>query len=68
MKLYFQNSKGEERLISDVDSEDEAMKRIKKFCRERDFAIPYWRNWGALDDSGITYDVGSHTEFFKLKR
>jgi hypothetical protein len=68
MKLYFQNYKGEERLIADVDSEDEAIMRIKKFCSDRDFTIPYWRNWGYLDSDGVTYDVGSHTEFFKLRR
>lgn len=68
MKLYFQNSKGEERPIAEVDSREDAMRRIKKFCLDRDFTIYYTRCWGELDKDGITYDVGSHTEFFKLKR
>lgn len=68
MKLYFQNSSGKEILISDVDNEEEAASRIKKFCNDRDFKIYYTRCWGSLEEDGITYDVGSHFEFFKLKR
>lgn len=66
MKLLFKNSMGKEITIADVADEREAMKEINKFCAERDFTIPYYRYWGSLDEDGITYDVGSHTEFFKL--
>ena len=68
MKLYFQNSNGKERLVADVENQEDAMSEIKKFCNERDFRIYYTRAWGDLDKDGITYDVGSHTEFFVLKR
>lgn len=65
MKLVFQNSRGHERTIADVKTADEAYSEIKKFCRERDFHIYYTRI--LQDDDGVTvYDVGSHTEFFKL--
>lgn len=64
MKLVFQNASGVERAIADVESQDEAMSKIKKFCYERDFRIPYTRVWEK--DNIVTFDVGSHTEFFKL--
>ena len=65
MKLVFQNSQGHERTIADVKTDDEAYSEIKKFCRERDFRIYYTRVW--QDNDGVTvYDVGSHTENFKL--
>ena len=68
MKLYFKNSSGKELLIASVEDEEEAIREIKKFCEERDYNIPYWRGWGSIDGDGIWYDVGSHTEFFILKR
>lgn len=68
MKLLFRNSNGNNRVIANVDNEDEAMIEIKKFCDERDFKIPYYRVWGSLDNDGINYDVGSHTEFFILRK
>lgn len=64
MKLVFQNSMGNERKIADVEDKDEAMRKIKKFCLERDFKIMYTRCWEK--DGVTTFDVGSHTEFFKL--
>lgn len=65
MKLVFQNSRGHERTIADVKTEDEAYSEIKKFCYERSFHIYYTRVW--QDSDGVTvYDVGSHTENFKL--
>ena len=66
MKLLFQTSNGSERVIAEVDSQDDVMAEINKFCNERDFSIPYVRCWGSLDDDGIWYDVSSHTEFFRL--
>lgn len=64
MKLVFQNSMGNERKIADVEDKDEAMRKIKKFCYERDFKVPYMRTW---EKDGVTWiDVSSHTEFFKL--
>lgn len=66
MKLLFQNSSGEERVIADVDSQEDAVAEIKKFCDDRDFTIPYCRCCGDLDEDGITYDVGSWSENFRL--
>lgn len=65
MKLYFENSRGEKRLIAEPQTEQEAMKVIKEFCDERDFKIYYTRAW-KTPDGYKKYDVGSHTEFFIL--
>lgn len=65
MKLVFQNANGHERVVANVETTDDAYSEIKKFCRERDFHIYYTRIW--QDEDGVTvFDVGSHTEFFKL--
>lgn len=39
---------------------------IKK--RNSKFKIYYIRHWGDINFEGITYDIGSHTEFYKIKR
>lgn len=65
MKLYFENSMGERRLIAEPTTEEEANKEIHKFCENRNFKIYYTRSW--RDDDGLkVFDVGSHTEFFYL--
>lgn len=66
MELYFVGGNDNKRLVSYVDNVDEAVDKIKEFCEERDYKIPYWRSWGNLDNNGITYDVGSWSQFFKL--
>ena len=65
MKLYFENSYGDRRVIAEPQTEDEAYKEIYKFCGDRNFEIYYVRTWRTAD--GLKeYDVGSHTEFFYL--
>lgn len=67
MKLIFENSYGEERVIAEPQTEEEAWKYIHQFCKERNFKIYYVRGW--MDNNNrITYDVGSHTEFFHLEK
>ena len=65
MKLYFEDSKGEKRLIAEPISEESAMKIIYEFCEERDFKIYYVRTW-KTPEGYKKYDVGSHLEFFYL--
>ena len=63
MKLYFQNSKGNRRLIAEPTTEEEVNEEIDKFCKDRNFEIYYTRAW--RDKEGLKwYDVGSHTEYF----
>ena len=65
MKLIFENSNGEERVIAEVDNIDEAFDEIHKFCDERDFKIYYTRQW--RENNRTTFDVGSWSEFFHLE-
>ena len=66
MKLYFENSLGKKRLINEIKTEEEAFKEIKKFCDEHKFKIYYIRTWKD-DNKNMVYDVGSHTEFFRIQ-
>ena len=67
MKLYFENSIGERRVIAEPQTEKEADKEVHKFCKDRNFKIYYVRTW--RDDNGFkVYDVGSWSEFFYLEQ
>lgn len=60
--LYFQNSRGEYRLLMANVTEEEAWKEMQKFMNEHNFTSYYTRSW---EINGVkTYDVGSWTEFF----
>lgn len=64
MKVYFENSNGERRPISDeIKTREEAFGFINKFLDDHNYTSYYTRMW--CDDEGWTwFDVGSHTEFF----
>lgn len=64
--LYFIRSNGERILVEPKIKEDNTIKFIKKFVKEKNpnFEIYYIRSWKT--EEGIMYDVGSHTEFFLL--
>ena len=63
MKLYFENSYGEERLIAEVQNEEEAFKEIHKFLDDHNYKSYYTRTWMRNNNKKV-YDVGSHSEFF----
>lgn len=65
MKLYFENSHGERRIIAEPETEEEAYKEMSKFCKDRNFKIYYIRNW-MTSDGLKKFDVGSWSEFFYL--
>ena len=65
MKLYFQNSRGIERLIAEPLNNEEVNKEIDKFLDDNNFKSYYSRVWEA--DGRLVFDVGSHTEFFILE-
>ena len=65
MKLYFQNSRGVERLIAEPLNKQEVNKEIDKFLDDHNFKSYYTRVWEA--DGRLVFDVGSHTEFFILE-
>lgn len=66
MKLIFKNSRGEERVIAEPQTEEAAMEYIYQFCEERNFKIWYVRTW--MSGNCKKYDVDSHTEFFYLEK
>lgn len=63
MKLYFQNSLDQRKLIGEPSTAEESRKIIHDFCAERNFKIYYTRTW-VTPGGEKYYDVGSHTEFF----
>ena len=68
MKLYFEDRYGRLREIADVETKDEVNSAIAEFLKQYRFTSYYTRYWitDGEEVSYITYDVGSHTEFFKL--
>ena len=62
MKLYFENSLGEERLIAERKTVKEIYKAISKFLEEHNYTSYYSRSFPK--DGRIKIDVGSYTEFF----
>lgn len=65
MKLYFENSQGEEKLLGEYESHQACYDAMMKFCEEHNFKSRYQRFWE--DENGTHYDVGSHTKFFRMK-
>lgn len=68
MYLYFQHSDGSLSLVAECEK-DEAGKYMMDdlHARNPSFKVYYVRSWGD-DEEGYTYDVSSHTEFYKLSR
>lgn len=67
--LYFQDSLGNERLVKADPREDEVGSAIIEYVHtlNPNYKIYYTRSW--MTDTGDTiYDVGSHTEFFILRK
>ena len=65
MKLYFQNSRGVERLIAEPSNREEVVKEINKFLYVHNYKSYYTRVW--KEDGRLVFDVGSYTEFFILE-
>ena len=64
MKLYFQNSQKEERLIAEVQTEQDALEEIDKFLDAHNYKSYYTRTW--VENGRKWYDVGSWSEYFIL--
>lgn len=65
--LYFKRSTGEMVLVE--KNVDNPIPKIKEYIKKLNpkYEIHYIRSWTRED--GVTmYDVGSHTEFFHLKK
>lgn len=76
MKLYFRNSIGKDRLISERKDYKEIDKDIDNFLRDHNFKSYYSRTWyelkgdktvhGIREEGRFVFDVGSHSEFFEM--
>ena len=60
------NSKGHAKVISNPVTKKEAIEDILSFCKKNHYDVPYMR----INDypEYWEFDVGSHTEFFKLHK
>ena len=65
MKLIFQNSRGEERVIAKPQNKKEAVKEINKFLDDHNFKSYYTRIWE--ENGRLIYDVGSWSEFMVIE-
>lgn len=70
--VFFENSYGQERVIAEVQTMEEAFAVIREFCTDRDYNIHYTRYWvNEKEYEGspcfdLTFDVGSWSEFFHI--
>lgn len=62
-KVFFENSRGERRLIAKVDTLRECRAAIQKFLADHNYKAPYWRVWESAANEA-QFDVGSYSEFF----
>ena len=62
--LYFEDSNGDFRFVCKCE-EEEVGAQITEYIHSinPNFKIYYMRSW-ADEKGGITYDIGSHAEFF----
>lgn len=65
MKLYFRNSRNQERLLSEPPTIEDMWNDINLFMNEHKFKSYYQQ----ICDNGerLIIDVGSHTEFFEVE-
>lgn len=65
IRLIFQNSKYEERVIAEITNIEEVSKEINKFLKDHNFKSYYTRV--CCENDRLKFDVGSHSEFFYLE-
>ena len=65
VKLIFQNSRGEERVIAEPSNREEVNKEINKFLDAHNFKSYYTRVWA--ENGRLIFDVGSWSEFMIIE-
>ena len=65
MKLIFQNSRGEERVIAAPQNKKEAVKEINKFLDDHNYKSYYQNVCGC--ENGVRIDFGSWSEFLYIE-
>ena len=66
MRLLFQNSRGEERVIAEPQNREEVIKEINKFLDDHKYKS-YYMNVCEDDNGRLRIDVGSWSEFFYIE-
>lgn len=66
MKLIFQNSRGEERVIAEPTNREEISKEINKFLDDHNYKS-YYMNVCEDDNGRLRIDVGSWSEFMIIE-
>ena len=64
MRLYFQNSMGKRKFISQVYFMKEISAIIADVLEEHNYKSYYTRIWYEKEKKELWFDVGSHSEFF----
>lgn len=64
MKLFFQNSRHQERLIAEPNNKEEVINAINEFLDDHSFKSYYTRVWE--EEGRLKLDVGSWSEVFIL--
>lgn len=64
MRLYFENSYGKRRHISQVENIKEIHTIIADVLEDYGYKSYYTRIWYEKDKKELWFDVGSHSEFF----
>lgn len=77
MKLYFRNSQGKERLITECETIQEVTAAINQFLADHNYKSYYTRIWYEPEgtktpyyirtEGRFVYDVGSWSEFMELE-
>lgn len=65
--IEFENTYGERRKIGSTANRLKANRIIQKFLNSHEYKAPYWRII-SLEDNIEQIDVGSHTEFFYIRK
>lgn len=65
--VEFENTYGERREIGFAATKSKANQIIQKFLNSHKYKAPYWRII-SLEDNIEQIDVGSHTEFFYIRK
>ena len=66
MKVYFRDSRGNQRLLKEVTTKEDAIMVMQEFVNDHNFKIYYTRCWFA---EGYTwFDVGSYFEYFLVDK
>lgn len=66
-KIFFENSQGIEREIGKSETEELGFNIISAFLKEHNYKS-YYYNCHYMEDKGLWVDVGSHTEFFYIRK